>query len=139
FDIPWKIWVSFPLVKDKIYGVIGVGGALYQDPIVAPGGGIIWLFNDKWRLEGVVPKPALVYTPSDDWELRLLANLLYGDFRTDDVVTPDRKLRLHNAIVQYSEIQMGVQVSYSGFKHFEIIAGTGYTFQREFDFYRADR
>src|ERR1051326_4088291 len=33
FDIPWKIFVSFPLKKDKIFGVIGLGGAIYQDPI----------------------------------------------------------------------------------------------------------
>src|SRR5205807_5886377 len=41
FNIPWKIFVSFPLKKDKVYGVLGVGGSLYQDPIVAGGGGII--------------------------------------------------------------------------------------------------
>ena len=23
FDIPWKVWVTFPLKKDKIFGVIG--------------------------------------------------------------------------------------------------------------------
>src|SRR5438105_9117912 len=66
-DIPWKVFVSFPLKKDKIFGVIGVGGAINQSPIVGPGGGLIWLFTDKFRLEGVFPKPALVYNPSDDW------------------------------------------------------------------------
>src|SRR6266478_3726814 len=100
FDIPWKIFVSFPLKKDKVFGVIGVGGGIYQDPIVAPGGGIIWLINDKMRLEGVFPKPSLVYNPTDDWQFRVIGNLLYRDYRTDDVVTPLRKLRLHNAIVQ---------------------------------------
>src|SRR6266481_582648 len=59
-DVPWKIFVSFPLKKDKVFGVIGLGGALYQHPIVAPGGGLIWLFSDNLRLEGVFPKPALV-------------------------------------------------------------------------------
>src|ERR1051326_2859578 len=38
-DIPWKIFATFPIKKDKIFGVIGLGGALYQDPPVAPGGG----------------------------------------------------------------------------------------------------
>src|SRR5262249_54480497 len=57
FDIPWKIWVTFPLKKDKIFAVIGLGGAINQNPIVAPGGGIIWLFTDHLRLEGVFPKP----------------------------------------------------------------------------------
>src|SRR6058998_502960 len=119
-DVPWKLFVSFPLKKDKIFGVIGVGGALYQDPIIAPGGGLIWLFSDKLRLEGVFPKPALVYNPSDDWEFRLAGNLFFESYRTDDVVTPQRKLQVHNAVVQYSEERAGLQATYSHFKPFGI-------------------
>jgi hypothetical protein len=136
FDIPWKIFVSFPLKKDKIFGVIGLGGGLYQDPIVAPGGGLIWLFNDKLRLEGVFPKPALVYDLNDDWQFRIAGNLYYESFRTDDVFTPLHKLRVHNAVVQYNEDRMGFQVSYSGIKHFKISALAGYTFVRDFNFFR---
>src|SRR5438034_7245322 len=137
FDIPWKLFVSFPLKKDKIFGVIGVGGALYQDPIIAPGGGLIWLFSDKLRLEGVFPKPALVYNLNDDWQIRLAGNLVYESFRTDDVFTPLHKLRLHNAVVQYNEDRAGLQVSYSGIKHVKITAAAGCTFMRDFDFFRA--
>src|SRR5438128_3930428 len=137
-DIPWKVFVSFPLKKDKIFGVIGLGGGLYQNPIVAPGGGLIWLFTDKFRLEGVFPKPALVYNPSDDWEFRILGNLFYESYRTDDVITPERKLQVHNAWVQYSEDRAGVQASYSGFKPFEITLGGGVTVERHFDFFRAE-
>src|SRR5947208_1194987 len=137
-DVPWKVFVSFPLKKDKIFGVIGVGGAINQSPVVAPGGGLIWLFTDKFRLEGVFPKPALVYNPSDDWEFRLFGNLVYESFRTDDVITPERKLQVHNAWVQYSEDRAGVQVKYSGFKLFEIKLGGGVTVKRDFDFFRAE-
>jgi len=137
FDIPWKLFVSFPLKKDKIFGVIGVGGALYQDPIIAPGGGLIWLFSDKLRLEGVFPKPALVYDVTDDWQIRLAGNLVYESFRTDDVFTPLHKLREHNAVVQYNEDRAGLQVSYSGIKHVKITAAAGCTFRRDFDFFRA--
>jgi Domain of unknown function (DUF6268) len=136
FDIPWKIFVSFPLKKDKIFGVIGLGGALYQDPIVAPGGGLIWLFTNSLRLEGVFPKPALVYNLNDDWEFRIAANLAYESFRTDDVFTPLHKLREHNAVVQYHETRAGLQVSYSGIKHLKITAAAGYTIVRDFDFFR---
>jgi hypothetical protein len=136
FDIPWKIFVSFPLKKDRIFGVIGLGGALYQDPIVAPGGGLIWLFRDNLRLEGVFPKPALVYDFNDDWQFRIAANLVYESFRTDDVFTPLHKLREHNAVVQYNENRAGLQVKYSGINHLKIIAGAGYTFNRDFDFFR---
>lgn len=136
FDIPWKLFVSFPLKKDKIFGVIGLGGALYQDPIIAPGGGLIWLFSDKLRLEGVFPKPALVYDLNDDWQFRIAGNLVYESFRTDDVFTPLHKLREHNAVVQYNEDRAGLQVKYSGLKPFKITASAGYTFIRDFDFFR---
>lgn len=139
FDIPWKAFVSFTLKKDKIFAVVALGGGLYQQPIVAPGGGIIWLISDKLRLQGVFPKPALVYQPNDDWDLRLLGELNAGGFRTDDVLTTERKLQLHNAVVQYSEYRGGVQVAFSGFKPFKLIAGAGVTIRRNFDFFRANQ
>ena len=139
FDVPWRIWMSFPLKKDTVFGVLGVGGSLYQDPVVAPGGGIIWLISEKMRLEGVFPKPALVYSPNDRWEYRLLGEVVFESFRTDEINVPERNLRLHNAVVQYSEYRGGVQVNYSGFKPFGITLGAGYTFAREFDFFRANQ
>lgn len=139
FDIPGKIFVTFPLKKDKIFAVVALGGGIYQHPIIAPGGGIIWLFSDKLRLQAVFPKPALIYELNDDWDFRLTGELNYTSFRTDDVVTTERKLQLHNAIVQYSEDRAGVQVGYSGFKPFKIIAGAGVTLRRDFDFFRANQ
>jgi hypothetical protein len=137
FDIPGKAYVTFPLEKDKIFAVVGLGWGIFQDPPVAPGGGIIWLITDKLRLQGVFPKPALIYQPNDDWDLRIMGELNYTSFRTDDVLTTERKLQLHNALVQYSEDRAGVQVGYSGFKPLKIIAGAGVTVERNFDFFRA--
>jgi hypothetical protein len=138
FDIPGKAYVTFPLKKDKIFAVVGLGWGIYQDPPVALGGGIIWLITDKLRLQGVFPKPALIYQPNDDWDLRILGELNYTSFRTDDVVShTEHKLDLHNAVVQYSEDRAGVQVGYSGFKPLKIIAGAGVTVERNFDFFRA--
>jgi hypothetical protein len=140
FDIPGKVFVSFPLKKDKIFAVVALGWGLYQDPPVAPGGGIIWLISDKLRLQGVFPRPALVYKPTDDWEVRATGELNIASFRTDDVVSPtERKLNLHNAVVQYGEYRAGLQVGYSGLKPFKLIAGAGVTFRRNFDFFRADQ
>jgi hypothetical protein len=139
FDIPGKVFVTFPLKKDKIFAVVALGWGIYQDPPVAPGGGIIWLFSDKLRLQAVFPKPALVYQPNDDWEFRALGEANYVSFRTDDVITPERKLQVHDAVVQYSEYRAGLQVGYSGFKHFKLIAGAGVTIRRNFDFFRAEQ
>jgi hypothetical protein len=137
-DVPWKIWVTFPLKKDKIFAVIGAGGSIYSSPIVAPGGGLIWLFSDKFRLEGVFPKPALVYNPSDDWEFRLGGNLFYESYRTDDVITAAKKLQVHNAVVQYSEDRAGLSATYSHFKPFDITLDAGVMVRRDFDFFRAE-
>ena len=119
FDIPGKAYVTFPLKKDKIFAVVAIGWGIYQDPPVAPGGGIIWLFNDKLRLQAVFPKPALVYQPNDDLE------------------STEQKLQLHNAIVQYSEDRAGVQIAYTGVKHVKLIGGAGVTVERNYDFFRA--
>jgi hypothetical protein len=137
FDIPGKAYVTFPLKKGEIFAVVALGWGIYQDPPVAPGGGIIWLFNDKLRLQAVFPKPALVYTPNDDWEFRIMGELNYTSFRTDDVLTTEQKLQLHNAIVQYSEDRAGVQIAYTGVKHIKLIGGAGVTVERNYDFFRA--
>ena len=140
FDVPGKAFVSFPLKKDKVFAVVGLGWAQFQSPPVAPGGGIIWLISDKLRLQGVFPKPALIYQPNDDWDLRLIGELNFTGFRTDDVVShTEQKLDLHNAVVQYSEDRAGAAVRYTGIKHLKLIAGAGVTVERDFDFFRANQ
>jgi hypothetical protein len=140
FDVPGKVFVSFPLRKDKIFAVVGLGWGQFQDPPVAPGGGIIWVFSDKLRFQAVFPKPALIYQPNDDWDFRIIGELNFTGFRTDDVVShTEHKLDLHNAVLQYSEDRAGLQVGYSGFKPFKIIAGAGVTTDRHFNFFRANQ
>jgi len=140
FDIPGKVFVSFPLKKDKVFAVVGLGWAQFQDPPVAPGGGIIWLISDKLRLQGVFPKPALIYQPNDDWDLRIMGELNFTGFRTDDVVShTEHKLNLHDAVVQYSEDRAGVEVRYTGLKHLKFIAGAGVTIERNFNFIRVSQ
>jgi hypothetical protein len=136
FDVPGKAYVTFPLKKDKVFATVGLGWGQFQDPVVAPGGGITWLISDKLRLQAVFPKPALVYQPTDDWEFRILGELNYLNVRTDDVVTTERKLQVHNAVLQYSEYRAGVQFAYSGIKYLKLIAGAGATIERDFDFFR---
>jgi hypothetical protein len=138
-DVPWRVWVSFPLKKDKIFGVIGAGGAINSNPIAAPGGGLIWLFTDHLRLEGVFPKPALVYNPSDDWEFRIGGNLFFESYRVDDLNTVARKLHgIEDPVVQYSEERAGLQATYSHFKPLDLTLDVGCTFRRDFDFFRAE-
>ncbi len=54
------------------------------------------------------------------------------------MITPERKLQVHNAVVQYSEERAGFQATYSHFKPFEITLDAGCTFKRDFDFFRTE-
>jgi Domain of unknown function (DUF6268) len=139
FDVPGKAYVTFPLKKDTLFATVGFGWGQFQEPVVAPGGGITWLINDKLRLQGVFPKPALVYQPNDDWDIRAIGELNFIGARTGEVHTTERKLQLDNALVQYSEYRAGLQVRYSGLKPFNIIAGAGCTIRRNFDFFRDEQ
>ncbi len=133
FDIPIDIYTTFK-INSKLYITVGVAGALNYDPQIFPIGGIIWLISDKVRLEAVFPKPALIWTPQENWEFRALGEVLGGAYRLDRG-NPDRQLS--NAVVQYSEYRAGAQATYSGFKPFDLFAGAGYTFLRQFDFHRS--
>jgi hypothetical protein len=139
FDVPGRAFVSFPLKKDKIFATVGIGWGQFQDPPVAPGGGITWLINDKLRLQAVFPKPSLVYQPNDDWDIRAIGELNFLGARTDKVHTTEQKLQVDDALVQYSEYRGGLQVGYSGLNPFKIIAGAGVTFERNFDFFRINQ
>jgi Domain of unknown function (DUF6268) len=139
FDVPGKVFVSFPLKKDKIFATVGFGWGQFQDPVVAPGGGITWLINDKLRLQAVFPKPALVYQPNDDWDIRAIGELAFLGARTDQVHTTEQKLQLDDALVQYSEYRAGLQIGYSGFKPLKLVVGAGATIRRNFDFFRVEQ
>jgi hypothetical protein len=139
FDVPGKVFVSFPLKKDKIFATVGFGWGQFQDPVVAPGGGITWLINDKLRLQAVFPKPALVYQPNDDWDIRAVGELAFLGARTDQVHTTEQKLQLDDALVQYSEYRAGLLIGYSGFKPFKVVVGAGASIRRNFDFFRVEQ
>src|SRR5262249_7054817 len=138
-DVPGKAFVTLPLKKDKVFATVGIGWGAFQDPAVAPGGGITWLISDKLRLQAVFPKPALVYQPNDDWDIRAIGELNFLGARTDQVHTAERKLQVDDALVQYSEYRAGLQVGYSGLEPFKIIAGAGATIERNFDFFRINQ
>jgi len=95
FDIPIKAFVSFPLKKDKIFAVVGLGWSLFQDPPVAPGGGIIWVFSDKLRLQAVFPKPALIYEPNDDWQFKRVPGRSADRIFRHQTPQIDRRCGLH--------------------------------------------
>lgn len=132
FDIPWDLYSAFKIKEKKLYGIIGASGAMYDEVPVVPIIGVIWITSDNTRAELVFPKTSLIYTPSDNWDLRLVAELTGGGYRTG----PNENRDLNRAVVQYWDGRATVQATYSGFKPLQIGLGVGYIFQRSFDYFR---
>jgi len=88
---------------------------------------------------GGLPKPALVYQPNDDWDIRAIGELTFLELGPIRCTQQSGKLQVDDAVVQYSEYRAGLQVGYSGLNPFKIIAGAGVTFERNFDFFRINQ
>ena len=69
---------------------------------------------------------------------KTIANLFFESYRTDNVITAEKKLQVHNAVVQYSEERVGAMATYSHFKPFDITLDAGCMIRRDFDFFRAE-
>lgn len=132
FDVPIDLYTAFKIKDDKVFGMIGLFEGQMFSPSVIPIGGIIWLVNDKLRLEAIFPRPALIYTLNDDWEFRVLGEAGGYGFRMDK----NRANPYGGSVVQYSYYELGAQATYSHWKPFDVSIGAGYDFQREFDFFR---
>jgi hypothetical protein len=136
FEIPFDIYTSFQIKKDKVFGMIGAfyGGADYK-PTAIPIGGVIWVINDKTRLEALFPRPGLIYNVTDNLELRAGGEISGWGFRQDanprDAATYSGG---SEARVQYSYYEAGLTATYKGWKPFDIALGGGWDFDREFDY-----
>jgi hypothetical protein len=90
----------------------------------------------KWTLLAVPPQPKLMYSVSDRLDLWLEAEAAGGSFRTDSQEF-ERKPRLNNAVVSYSEWRASAGFTYK-YDNVQIELGAGYAFNRKFDFHRAE-
>jgi len=135
FAVPVDIYSAFPIEKDKVFGMVGAYTSPFIKPQVIPIGGVIWLVNDKVRLEALFPRPALIYTLNDDWECRFAGEISGGGFRMDRTGR-DAVLAHQGSVVQYEYYQAGPEVKYTHWKGTDLTVGAGYSFEREFDFFR---
>jgi hypothetical protein len=121
-------------VHDKVFLVGGVSLSLLRSYPVLPILGVSWIINDQWRLNAVVPKPRLIYSPNSALQLWAGGELVGGAYKTDGRdVNPSK---LSGAVVTYSEYRVGAGLTYT-MKPLTFEIGGGYVVQREFDYHRA--
>jgi hypothetical protein len=77
-----------------------------------------------------------MYAATDRLSLWIEAEVAGGSFRTDSQEF-ERKPRLNNAVVSYSEWRASAGFTYKC-ENMQVELGVGYAFERKFDFHRAE-
>jgi hypothetical protein len=131
-DIPMRVATGIK-INDNIHLVLGLAAdPLAQTPVL-PIGGVNWKINDKLNFRAVFPKPRFSYTPNEALELFVAGEIQGGVFRNG----PTNDRRTNNALLEYREYHAGVGASYTPKKDISLEATAGWSFQRDFDYYRA--
>ncbi len=106
------------------------GGTSSKYPVL-PGLGLIWNFSDSGTLRLVPPRPALEFTPNENWTFSLGGSFHGGSFRvTEKEGIPQ------NALLNLTEYRAGARFSRTVAKTMELTAGAGWMIKRKFDHHR---
>lgn len=130
FDAPVLLYAAYR-ANDNLYLVGGATAGILRKYAVLPIVGAIWEINDDWQLNLYFPRPALIYSPSENWSLQFAGEYVGGSFKRDD----EKETEFGGAVVSYREYRAGVFFEYET-GPFTVEAGAGYTFQRRFDYFR---
>ena len=113
-------------------GVTVVGGVLYRFGSRAkafiPALGLTYQPNQSWKLDLVMPRPAVTYFAS-----RQLQLFVAGDFTSDEYELKGRQFG--DKAIKYSDIKAMAGVNYLPVPAVKISAAIGHTFDRKFVFY----
>jgi hypothetical protein len=131
FDIPIRVAFGFKVLK-QVHLVLGFSADRFQQIPIFPVAGFNWEINDKLNLRAVFPEPRFSYTPNDSVEFFLAGQYAGGTYRNG----PTNDTRTNEALLEYTEIRTGTGISYTVKKVISIEATAGWTFQREFNYFR---
>lgn len=106
---------------------------------VLPMVGANWRINPEFTLSLVVPRPQLVYRPSNRWRFHVGANLTGATFRTSDTFGTERgEPRYNRALASYRDIRFGAGFALQVNRRLSIEAEGGYSVNRQIDYTRID-
>ncbi len=138
FNVPVIAYAPIWMKRGEGYSFALLAGLTYSgfraNPII-PAAGLVVSY-DRWTLLAVPPQPKLMYSVSDRLDLWVEGEVAGGSFRTDSQDF-ERKPRLNNAVVSYSEWRASAGFTYKH-ENIRVEIGAGYAFNRKFDFHRAE-
>lgn len=117
-------------------GVTLTGGFIYRLGYHAarfiPAIGASWQPNEQWRLDLIMPRPGVYYSPSR--QVRLFAG---GDFTSDEYQLKDGAGGA--SAVRYGDYKLLTGAEYRPAPHIRLSAAAGYAFERRFAFFDGPR
>lgn len=129
------MWIYSPSLK-FMAGVMFSPDGEYKVLAMA---GLDWAIYDQLDLRLLFPKPGLVYTPNDQWSLRVGADLNIAIFRTSDSLGTDIGLpRYNDALGSYRDIRIGAGAGYRISKNLSVDVNGGYSVYRQIYYIRID-
>ncbi|NJK92197.1 MAG: hypothetical protein HC904_10430 [Blastochloris sp.] len=138
FHVPILLGFSY-FVDSRLQWIFGAGIGFFNDIPVFPAVGVRWQFDDDWTLNGILPKPNLVYRINEQLSASVGGELKGGSFRmSEDFGTIVGNPALNNAIISYMEIRAGAGLVYQFHPAVALEADAGYMVYRRFDYFRAE-
>ena len=124
---PWR-WVGTALIMVlPLWGASSTASVLGPKPFI-PALGLTYQPNQSWKLDLVLPRPAVTYFAS-----RQLQLFVAGDFTSDEYELKGRQFGAK--AIKYSDIKAMVGVNYLPVPAVKISTAIGHTFDRKFVFY----
>ena len=138
FNIPVLVGGSY-FVSSDLQFVAGVELDVNRKYPVLGALGVRWKFAPGFVLNAVLPNPRLEYSFSKSLTLFLGADLRETTYRMDSEFGRSRgRRKLDNAIVDYTQIRVGVGASWSVDSHFTLECEAGIVPVHDFDYHRAE-
>ena len=141
-DIPFELGGVYPIKDKKFYLVYGLSTTALREYPVLPDLGFVWLISPKMRLVAAAPDPRFTYTCSDRFSWWVGGELLTGTYKTDtntNALFAPNDQTTSGSVVEYTEIRAAIGATYSPIDNWDLNVAAGYSLQREFTYYRANK
>lgn len=139
FMIPFIVGGTY-IVSSDFQIVLGASVNFDRQFPVFPGGGIRWRFGSQWVLNAVLPTPRIEFEMNQQVMFFIGGNLKGSTFRVDDTfgVREAGDPSLNNAVIDYTEIRVGLGAEIRVSPEFKLTFEGGYLPYREFDYHRTE-
>jgi hypothetical protein len=126
-------------IRTNLVLVAGININFWSRLATVGGPGVTWQIDRAWRLNLVLPKPVLEFTPRRDWSCYAGGEIRGGSYRLgENFGTAQGRAEFNGDKFAYRELRVLGGVRWSPNRSFRLAVEGGYAADREFEFREAD-